>query len=112
MKSNHLAELFALGALWGGSLLFMSVAVPEIGPLTTIGLRLLLAASVLAFVLALRHGLRSMQPHWGPLVLLGVLNSALPFGLMAFAMLSITTRWGRSSTPPTRLSAPIWLGGG
>ena len=111
MRNNHLVELFVLGALWGASFLFLRVAVPEIGPLTTIGLRLLLAALVLVVVLAFRHGLGSMRPHIGPLLVVGVFNSALPFCLLAFALMSVTTAMGAILNATTALFSALlaWL---
>ncbi len=47
MGVRDLLALIFLGALWGASFLFIRVAVPEVGPLTLMGLRVGLAASAL-----------------------------------------------------------------
>lgn len=90
MHTRDGIELVLLGALWGASFLFMRVAVPEFGPLALILVRVALAGVFLVAVLAARDGLAQLRKHAGPLVLLGTINSALPFSLLAYATLSIT----------------------
>ena len=47
MRVVDVARLLALAALWGGSFLFMRVAVLPLGPIATAELRVLLAAAAL-----------------------------------------------------------------
>lgn len=87
MKPLQVAELFLLAALWGGSFLFMRIAAPEFGPIWLIESRVLLAG-VSLLPLLLYQGLWShLQSQWRPLLLVGILNSALPFSLLAFTSL-------------------------
>ncbi|NEQ42508.1 MAG: DMT family transporter [Leptolyngbya sp. SIOISBB] len=89
MSPVQMAELFLLAALWGGSFLFMRIAAPELGPIWLIELRVLLAGGSLLPVL-LHQGLVSqMRQHWRSLAVVGLLNSALPFSLLAFSSLSL-----------------------
>lgn len=89
MAPLRIAELFLLAALWGGSFLFMRIAAPELGPIWLIELRVLLAGGSLLPVL-LHQGLVSqMRQHWRSLAIVGLLNSALPFSLLAFSSLSL-----------------------
>ncbi|HEY9888973.1 MAG TPA: DMT family transporter [Candidatus Obscuribacterales bacterium] len=89
MKPLQLAELLLLAALWGGSFLFMRIAAPELGPIWLIELRVLLSGLAL-LPLLLRQGLwRQVQGHWRSLWVVGLLNSALPFSLLAFTSLSL-----------------------
>ena len=91
MKPVQIAELLLLAALWGGSFLFMRIAAPELGPIWLIEIRVLLAGLAL-LPLLLRQGLWSQLRHYRyPLLLLGLINSALPFSLLAFASLSLPT---------------------
>jgi drug/metabolite transporter (DMT)-like permease len=84
-------ELVMLGAIWGASFLFMRIAVPGFGPLALIDLRVAIAALVLGVVLVARgHGLGQLRAVAGPLVVLGAINSALPFSLFAYATISLT----------------------
>ena len=77
-------ELTLLGAIWGGSFLFMRVAAPEFGPLPLVGLRLTLGAAVL-LPLLWHHRAAFARRHLWQVPLLGVINSALPFALFAWA---------------------------
>lgn len=82
-------EFVLLAAVWGGSFLFMRVAAPEFGPVWLIELRLVLASAVLVpFMLRQELGAIGLA-HWRPLLLVGVLNSALPDVLLAYATLAL-----------------------
>lgn len=114
MQRRDLFDLVLLAALWGGSFLFMRIAVPEFGAMPLIELRVGLAALVLLPVLALRRGLGGLRRHAGRLAVVGVVNSALPFTLLAWAMLSMSAGFGAimNSTAPLfgALIAYFWLG--
>ncbi len=79
-----ITELTVLGAIWGASFLFMRVAAPEFGALPLVQVRLSLGALTLLPMLWLaRSAFRWRQL---PLLLgIGVINSALPFVLFAWA---------------------------
>lgn len=89
MKPIHIAELLLLAALWGGSFLFMRVAAPELGPVWLIEARVLLAGLTLLPIVIHQRLLGALRVHWGPLLVVGLLNSALPFCLLAFTSLSL-----------------------
>jgi drug/metabolite transporter (DMT)-like permease len=85
---GYLPRLLFLSSLWGASYLFIKVAVLEMEPAAVMSLRLLLAAAVLVGVLVLRMGwrpavaaLRATGRHG---VVLGVINGAVPFWLIAW----------------------------
>ncbi|MCI0573195.1 MAG: DMT family transporter [Myxococcaceae bacterium] len=77
-------ELTALGAIWGASFLFMRVAAPEFGPMPLAVIRLALGALVLLPLLWQARGAFTRRDWW-QVPLLGVLNSAVPFALFAWA---------------------------
>jgi drug/metabolite transporter (DMT)-like permease len=80
---DAVVEFVVLAAVWGGSFFWMRVAAPEFGPVWLIELRLVLASAVL-LPLVLRQGLWSVGlTHWRHLLVVGGLNSALPFVLLA-----------------------------
>lgn len=86
-----LLDLVLLGALWGASFLFMRIAAPEFGALPAAALRVGIAAVFLLPLMLLRgHGAALVQ-HWKPTLLIGVLNSGLPFALFCFALLTINS---------------------
>ena len=80
--------LVLLAGVWGASYLFIKVAVDEIPPAPMMAVRTLLAAAVLLGYLAWRFGrTRAAAELWAArrhLLVLGVLNAALPFWLIAW----------------------------
>lgn len=112
-KKPWLAEFILLAALWGASFLFMRLGAAEFGPLPTAGIRVTIAA-VFLLPLALSRGLwAEMNQRRTKLLVLGMLNSGIPFATISFALMSIST--GLSSlinaTVPLfgALVAWIWL---
>ncbi|MEC5398598.1 DMT family transporter [Uliginosibacterium sp. H1] len=104
MDRQSTGLLIALGAIWGASHLFTRVAVPALGPVALIALRVLLAAALLAALARLyrQHG-NPLRPTRF-LLTIGVLNTALPFFLLAFAAQSLTA----SMLSILNATAPIW----
>jgi drug/metabolite transporter (DMT)-like permease len=80
--------LLTLAAVWGASYLFIKVAVDEIEPAPMMALRALLAGVVLLGYLVWRVGWTrartDLRAAWRHSVVLGVLNAALPFWLIAW----------------------------
>ncbi|SEK66853.1 Threonine/homoserine efflux transporter RhtA [Pseudoxanthomonas sp. GM95] len=77
-------ELTVLGAIWGCSFLFMRIAAGEFGAAALVEVRLALGALVLAPFL---WKARAQFParRWPLLALIGLINSAVPFLLFAWA---------------------------
>src|SRR5688500_14221696 len=113
MRTRDLIDLFVLGAIWGASFLFMRVAAPEFGAIPLIAARVAIAAAFLLIVLARRDGLDHLYKHAAQLTFLGAINSAIPFSLFAYAVLSITAGFASvlNATAPLfgALVAFIWL---
>jgi len=79
--------LLLLTGLWGSSFLFIEIALEGVEPTVLIALRLLTAAVVLVPFLALRQGapaFRQLRAGWQPVVVLGAINAAIPFTLIAW----------------------------
>jgi drug/metabolite transporter (DMT)-like permease len=114
LRPRDIAELFALAALWGGSFLFMRVAVPAFGPIALAFLRVFGAALLLVPLLAARGELAALRRHWKPIAIVGFVNSALPFLCFAYAALSINAGVSAIFNSATPLFAAIvawlWLG--
>ncbi|MEL6160771.1 MAG: DMT family transporter [Cyanobacteria bacterium J06623_5] len=90
MKLSDVAELLLLAALWGGSFLFMRVAAPVLGPVWLIEIRVLIAGLALLPLLMRSEGVwTAVRAKLRPLFLVGCVNSALPFLLLAFASISL-----------------------
>jgi drug/metabolite transporter (DMT)-like permease len=77
-----------LAAVWGASYLFIKVAVDEIEPTAMMFFRLLIAAALLIPFLLVREGaargLRELGRAWRPGLVLGIVNAAIPFTLIAW----------------------------
>ncbi len=114
MRRSDVLELLTLAALWGGSFLFMRVAAPPFGPVALIALRVAIASCFLVPTLALRGGMGALRTHWPHLLAVGVLNSAIPFCLFAFAELTLTAGFTSVLNAAAPLFAAIvaftWLG--
>lgn len=117
MKPSHAVQLLVLAALWGASFLFIRVGVVEFGVAPLMALRVLIGAAVLVIMLALRGTPRAsfatLRSHALPLFVVGVLNSAAPFCLFAFAELTLSaglTSVINATTPLFgALVAFVWL---
>lgn len=86
-----IAEFFLLASLWGASFLFMRMGAAEFGPLPTAGLRVGLASLFLLPAFLVKGVWADFRQRAGPILFVGLLNSALPFALFSFAVLHITT---------------------
>ena len=104
MKAFDIGELVLLAALWGASFLFMRLGAYEFGPIALAAVRVGLASAMLIPLLASRGGLGELRTHWKGLLIVGALNSAIPFALFSFAALSITA--GLSSI--VNATTPLW----
>jgi drug/metabolite transporter (DMT)-like permease len=77
--------LLALAALWGSSFMFIEIALRDLAPSTLILARMISGAVTLAvYVVLAGHDLGSMRPYVRPLALLGAINTAIPFFLIAW----------------------------
>lgn len=90
MRPADLATLVVMAALWGGSYLFIRVGAPALGPLPLMGGRVALAALVLWVALRAFGQRADLRPYAPRLLVLGLLNAALPFTLVAYAELRLT----------------------
>jgi drug/metabolite transporter (DMT)-like permease len=106
MKSRDLTDLLLLAVIWGASYLFLRLAVPAFGPVALIEVRVGVAALTLLPLLAWRGGLGELRAHAGSLLLVGTFNSALPFVLLAYGLLHITT----GTAAIINAMVPLWAG--
>lgn len=113
MRTRDLVDLVVLGAIWGASFLFMRFAVPAFGAIPLIAARVGIAAFFLIMVLARRGGLHHLYKNAARLTVLGAINSAIPFSLFAYAVLSVTAGFASvlNATTPLfgALVAFVWL---
>jgi drug/metabolite transporter (DMT)-like permease len=80
--------ILLLAAVWGASYLFIKVAVDEIEPAPMMAVRTLLAAAVLLAYVVWRFGAgrarEELRAAWRHCLVLGFLNAAIPFWLIAW----------------------------
>lgn len=85
MHLRDLARLLLLAGLWGGSFAFMRVAVPVLGPVWLAFSRVALAFIALFALAFARRAVPPFLAHWRDYLVIGTVNSALPFALYCFA---------------------------
>lgn len=86
------ARLLFVGAVWGGAFLFVSLALTDFGPVGIATWRVFLGASLL-LVIALVIGQRLPRGlrNWRFIIVVGCLNSAIPFFLISWGQQSISS---------------------
>jgi drug/metabolite transporter (DMT)-like permease len=82
---RDLVLLLALAAIWGASFLFIKLGVDDVEPAVVVFGRLLVGVAVLVPVAVLRGSVPDMRAMWVPCLVLGALNNAVPYWLIAFA---------------------------
>jgi drug/metabolite transporter (DMT)-like permease len=103
-RSDWLVLLF-LALVWGGAFFFIGVAVRHVAPLTYVWLRVTIGAAGLWVYLMIK-GERISLPRqsWGSILLLALLNNALPFTLFGWSQTHIAS--GLASI--LNATTPIW----
>lgn len=92
MTASDWALLVLLSVIWGGSFLFIGVAVKELPPLTIVASRVLIGAVALRIVLvALRIPLPRERRVWIAFFGMGILNNVIPFLLIVWAQSHIAS---------------------
>lgn len=86
-----LPEFVLLAVLWGASFLFMRLGAAQFGPVPTAGLRVTMAALFLLPIMILRGEWPALRQHWKPVLFSGLINSAIPFALFAYAVVHMPT---------------------
>jgi drug/metabolite transporter (DMT)-like permease len=90
LSLKQLTALFALGAIWGASYIFIRMAVEPIGPVMLMFIRVAFTAAILLGYARLRRIRLNIIKHWRQFLVLGFFGSALPFTLIAWAELTVT----------------------
>ena len=91
MSIQDWLRLVTLATIWGSSFLFTELALVDLGPLTVVNLRLLLAALSLLLVWQWRRlPWRIDRRLWRALLLMAIVNNILPFTLIVWAQTHIS----------------------
>jgi drug/metabolite transporter (DMT)-like permease len=113
MRPRDFAGLILLGALWGGSFLFIRVAVPALGPFLLVELRVGLAAAALCLYALAVGSMPKIRNRWRSFLVLGFFNAAVPFSLISAAEIHLTASLAailNSTTVMfTAIVAAVWM---
>jgi len=104
MQVRDFLRLLLLAAIWGASFLFIRLAVPAFGPALLMAGRVGLAALFLAVMAWLWRKPLWLSGNIRHYLILGLINSALPFLLFAYAAHWLTA----SVLSVLNATAPIW----
>ena len=108
VNRRYLPMLLLLSLIWGSSFMFIKVADRQLDPSTLILGRIALAAVTLAVVVAATIGLQEavveLRRHWRALVVVGLLNTAVPFWLLSWG----ETRIDSGTASIIQASVPIF----
>ena len=85
MPGPAVGLLVTLAALWGGSFVFMRVAVPALGAVPLAYVRVSLAALVLLALAFAQRRIPPFRTRWREFLVVGIVNSAIPFSLFCYA---------------------------
>ncbi|MEY4530048.1 MAG: hypothetical protein RLZZ156_769, partial [Deinococcota bacterium] len=103
MTRGDWLRLIALSAIWGASFIFYRIIAPVLGAVWTAESRVLIAGlALLLFAFLSRANLEWHRWRWYGLI--GVLNSGIPFALIAFAQLKLTA----SMAAILNATTPMW----
>jgi len=95
--------LLLLSLIWGSSFTLIKLAIPSIPPFTMVAARVTIAAILLVLIAIMRgHDLSRLRPIWAALFVQGLLQSALPFTLISWGEMHITSGLAGvlNATPP------------
>jgi len=105
MDKSDWVILVTLAVIWGGAFLFIGVAVRHVQPLTYVWVRLSIAAIAMwVFLIAKGEPLGLPRSAWGSILLLALLNNALPFTLFGWGQTHIASGLAAILNATT----PIW----
>ena len=101
----YLTLLLTLAAVWGASFMFIEIALEDLAPTTLMAGRLLIASIVLTSLMAARGMLGRLRQAGRGAFALGVINSAVPFTLIAWGQKHIDS----GVAAIANATVPIWV---
>ncbi len=104
MRAGDVWILCATASMWGASFIFMRVIAPVFGWVWAADLRVLIGGALIAAIMLWRGESLRMREDWRHFAVLGLLNSAIPFALFAFAALHVPAAYSAIANA----TAPLW----
>ncbi|TCS44046.1 DMT family transporter [Reinekea marinisedimentorum] len=103
--------LLILSLLWGGSFFFIEVALQSFAPFTLVAVRVALAALALWLVVSLTGlAVPKSAEVWLAFLIMGLLNNAVPFGLIVWGQTHIASGVASILNATTPLFAVVVAG--
>ncbi|WP_440119327.1 DMT family transporter [Paenibacillus sp. QZ-Y1] len=103
-RSLYIA-LILLSLIWGGSFFFIKHLLHDFGPWGIAFLRSTFGfVFITAFMLIMQKPFEWRRIHWGPAIVVAMINMALPWTLIAFS----ETRLASSMASVLNATTPIW----
>ena len=113
MTISDAVRLISLAAIWGASFIFLRILSPAIGIVATADLRLLIGGLALVLYFSISRKNFEWKKYWKLYLVVGLINSAIPFLFYAYAALYIPASYSvilNTSAPLFgTLFATIWL---
>ena len=113
MENKYWILVTILGAVWGSAFMFIKIATPELGPIALVNIRLAVAGLIFIPFLLQQKYLKHFRSNLKNILVLSVINTALPFSLFAYASLESSSNMLSILNGTTAIMAvvisTIWL---
>ena len=113
MENKYWVLITILGAVWGSAFMFIKIATPELGPIALVNIRLAVAGLIFIPFLLQQKYLKHFSSNLKKILVLSVINTALPFSLFAYASLESSSNMLSILNGTTAIMAvvisTIWL---
>jgi drug/metabolite transporter (DMT)-like permease len=104
MRPQDVAALLGSAAMWGASFIFMRLLAPVMGWVWAADLRVLIGGMLVAVIMLITREPLHLKRDWPHFLLLGLINSAIPFALFAVAALHVPAAYSAIGNA----TAPLW----
>jgi len=113
MENKYWILITILGAVWGSAFMFIKIATPELGPIALVNIRLAVAGLIFIPFLLKKKYLKHFRSNLKNILVLSIVNTALPFSLFAYASLESSSNMLSILNGTTAIMAvvisTIWL---
>ena len=104
MRAVDIRRLVLLAAIWGASFIFFRIIAPVLGAIWTAEFRTLIAGVALFGFALISNAKLEIRERWKWYFVVGILNSGIPFALIAFAELHLSA----SLAAILNATSPLW----
>lgn len=105
MSRSLYAALLMLSLIWGGSFFFIKILLEDFGPWTIAFLRSGFGlVTIVAIMIALRKPFDLKKIPWLPMILIALINTAIPWALIGFSETRVTS----SMASVLNATTPLW----